>query len=129
MVVPIGVRGWGSGVSASVLAALAVLPLLAPELWVGFRLGLADAALAVIAPTEQPLSVRSPGGLWAMFLALAWFGLAYAQRRFGRWEAALVLIGGVAALARLGNAWVDALAIVVPLGRQLSIARFKPWVL
>jgi hypothetical protein len=112
-------------IGACLLAILAVLPLLVPELWVGFRVGLADTALAVIAPTEQPLSVRSPGGLWAMALALAWFGLAYWKRRFSAWETVLVLIGGAAALARLGNAWVDALAIVVPLARQLTIANFK----
>ena len=129
MVVRTGVRGWGLGVSASVLAVLAVLPLLVPELWTGFRLGLADTALGVIAPTEQPLSVRSPGGPWAIGLALAWFALAYWQRRFAWWEAALVAIGGIAALARLGNAWVDAVALVVPLARQLAMARLRPMVL
>jgi hypothetical protein len=112
---------------ATLLALLAVLPLLVPELWAGFRLGLSDAALSVIAPTEQPLSVRSPIGPWIMALTLAWFGLAYRRRKkIGLWEAALVLAGGVAALARMGNAWVDAAAMVVPLARQLSIANFKP---
>src|SRR5882762_7989643 len=90
------VSGQGSGVSASVLAVMAVLPLLVPELWVGFRVGLFDTALAVIASTEQPLSVRSPGGPWAIALALAWFGLAYWRRTFAWWEVALVVIGGVA---------------------------------
>src|SRR5207237_477097 len=56
-------------------------------------------------------------------------GLAYWRRTFAWWEAALVAIGGVVALARLGNAWVDALALVVPLARQLAIARFSPRVL
>jgi hypothetical protein len=109
-----------------VLAVLAVLPLLVPELWVGFRVGTSDGVLSVIAPTEQPLSVRSPGGPWVVTLALAWFGLAYWQRKFALWEAALVLIGGVAALVRVGNTWVDAAAIVVPLARQLSTANLRP---
>jgi len=123
------VSGRWSVVGAYALGVLAVLPLLVPELWVGLRLGISDTALAVIAPTEQPLSVRSPGGLWAIGLALAWFGLAYWQREFAWWEAALVVIGGAAALARLGNAWVDAAAMVVPLARQLAIANFRPVVL
>jgi hypothetical protein len=106
-----------------VVAILAGLPLLAPEVWSGFRLGQSDAVLSVIAATEQPLSVRSPGGLWAMLLALAWFGLAYWCRRVAVWEAALVLIGGAAVLARLGNAWLYAAAMVPPLGRQLALAR------
>jgi len=106
-----------------------VLPLLLPELWVGFRVGIFDAALGVIAPTEQALSVRSPGGPWAIGLAVAWFGLAYWRRKFAWWEAALVVIGGVAALARLGNAWVDAVALVVPLGRQLALANLRPVIL
>jgi hypothetical protein len=112
-----------------VLAVLAVLPLLVPELWVGFRLGIFDTALSVIAPTEQPLSVRSPGGLWAIGLALAWFGLAYWRRRFAWWEGALVLIGAIAALARMGNAWLDAAVLVVPLARQLTMANFRPVIL
>jgi len=102
---------------------------LVPELWVGLRLGMADTALGVIAPTEQPLSVRSPGGPWAIGLALAWFALAYWQRKFAWWEAGLVVIGGIAALARLGNAWLDAAALVVPLARQLTVARLSPMVL
>jgi hypothetical protein len=112
-----------------VLTVLAVLPLLVPELWVGFRLGLFDTALSVIAPTEQPLSVRSPAGLWAIGLALAWFGLAYWRRRFAWWEAALVLIGAIAALARMGNAWFDAAALAIPLARQLTMANFRPVIL
>ena len=116
-------------IGAYLLAFLAVLPLLVLELWVGFRVGIFDTALAVIAPTEQPLSVRSPGGLWAMGLALAWVGLAYWRRTFAPWEAVLVLIGSVAILARLGNAWVDAAAMLVPLARQLAIVKLKPAVM
>ena len=101
---------------AYVVAALATSPLLVPEVWGGFRLGLSDVARGVIAATEQPLSARSPGGVWAMALALAWFALAYWHRRVTLWEAGLVLIGGAAALARLGNAWLYAIALVVPLG-------------
>jgi hypothetical protein len=106
-----------------IVAILAGLPLLAPEVWSGFRLGQSDAVLSVIAATEQPLSVRSPGGVWAMLLALAWFGLAYWYRRVAVWEAALVVIGGAAVLARFGNAWLYAAAMVLPLARQLGIAR------
>ena len=106
-----------------IVAILAGLPLLAPEVWTGFRLGQSDAVLSVIAATEQPLSVRSPGGVWAMLLALAWFGLTYWHRRVTGWEAALVLIGGAAVLARVGNAWLYAAAMVVPLARQIRIAR------
>ncbi|MCA1643936.1 MAG: hypothetical protein LC797_00220 [Chloroflexi bacterium] len=126
MVVRGAIKGQSIRATPYVVAVLAVLPLFVPELWVGFRLGLSNTALSVIAPTEQPLSVRSPAGPWAMALALAWFGLAYGQRRIAPWEAVLVVIGSVAALARLGNAWVDALAMVVPLARQLSIANFRP---
>src|SRR5438105_2312206 len=106
------VGGRWSVVSAFIVVVLAVLPLLVPELWVGFRVGLFDTALAVIAPTEQPLSVRSPAGPWAIGLALTWFGLAYWQRKFAWWEVALVVVGGIAALVRLGNAWLDAAALV-----------------
>jgi hypothetical protein len=120
------VSGRWSVVTACALAVLAVLPLLVPALWVGLRLGMADTALGVIAPTEQPLSVRSPGGPWAIGLALAWFALAYWQRKFAWWEAGLVAIGTVAALARLGNAWVDALALVVPLARQVAVLKLRP---
>jgi hypothetical protein len=109
--------------ASSVLAACAVLPLLAPEVWVGWRLGVSDPVLGVLSAAEQPLSVRSPSGLWAIGLALAWFGLAYWRRSFAWWEPALVLLGGVAALARLGNTWVDAAAMVVPLARQLRTVR------
>jgi hypothetical protein len=116
-------------VLAAVVAVLAVLPLSVPELWVGLRLGLADTALGIIAPTEQPLSVRSPGGPWAIGLALAWFGLAYWQRKVEWWEAALVVIGTIAALARLGNAWLDAAALVVPLARQLAVFNLRPVIL
>lgn len=114
---------------AYVVAALATSPLLVPEVWGGFRLGLSDVARGVIAATEQPLSARSPGGVWAMALALAWFALAYWHRRVTLWEAGLVLIGGAAALARLGNAWLYAIALVVPLGRQIALARPRPVVL
>lgn len=102
-----------------VVVACAVLPLLAPEVWAGWRLGVSDPVLGVLSAAEQPLSVRSPGGLWTIGLALAWFGLAYWRRQFAWWEAALVLLGGAAALARAGNAWVDAAAMVLPLGRQM----------
>jgi hypothetical protein len=106
--------------ATSVLAVCAVLPLLAPEVWAGWRLGVSDPVLGVLSSAEQPLSVRSPSGLWAIGLALVWFGLAYRRRKFAWWEAALVLLGGAAALARLGNAWLDAAAMLAPLARQFA---------
>src|SRR5262249_15260391 len=99
-------------VRACIVAVCAALPLFAPEVWSGFRLAQSDTALSVIAATEQPLSVRSPGGLWAMLLALAWFGLAYWQRHVTWWEAVLIVVGGSVALARLGNAWLFGLAMM-----------------
>src|SRR5579859_2812846 len=85
---------------AMAVALCAVLPLIAPEVWGGFRLGTADPILSALSVFEQPLSVRTPGGPWAVGVALAWFALAYWRRKFALWEAALVLIGGAAALAR-----------------------------
>jgi hypothetical protein len=112
------------------LAALAlVLPLFAPAFWSGFRLAASDNVLSSIAATEQPLSVRSPAGQWAIGLALLWFALAYWRRSVHAWEVALVLIGGVAALVRAGNAWQDGLALIAPLAWQLSVFRAKPTVL
>jgi hypothetical protein len=112
------------------LAALcAVLPLIGAEVWTGYRIGLADPVLAVLSPTEQALSVRSPGGQWAMLLTLVWFALAYWRRSVRWWEIALVAVGGAAALVRVGNAWVDAVALVIPLGRQVSILHVRAWLL
>jgi hypothetical protein len=111
------------------LAIGAVLPLLAPEVWSGFRLAQSDGILSVIATTEQPLSVRSPAGIWAMALALGWFSLAYWRRNITLWEVALVVVGGSAALTRLGNAWLYAAAMVLPLARQLSPLNLRPLML
>jgi hypothetical protein len=103
----------------------AVLPLLAAESGSGFRLAPSDSVVSVISAAERPLSVRSPAGIWAVGLALVWFGLAYRQRRVALWEPAMVLIGGVLALTRLGNAWLDAAAMLGPLVRRTSIAQPK----
>jgi hypothetical protein len=110
-------------------AVCAVLPLLAPEVWSGFRLALADPLRAAIASTEQPMSVRSPAGEWAMLLALVWFASAYWRRDFKLWEIAAVVLGGAAALIRVGNAWLDALLLVIPLARQLSLLNANRWIL
>ncbi len=115
--------------SVWVVALAAVLPLVVPGVWSGFRLAQSDPVLSVISELEQPLSVRSPGGLWAIALVLAWFSLTYAHRRVTVWEAALVLLGGGLALARLGNSWADAALILLPLARQLKTASFKAPVL
>jgi hypothetical protein len=112
------------------LAATAlVLPLFSLEVWSGFRIAASDSILSAIAVTEQPLSVRSPAGVWAIGLALLWFAIAYGRRRAPLWQAALVLLGGVAVLLRTGNAWLDGLALIVPLGAQLSSLRLRPIVL
>ncbi|MBV9892882.1 MAG: hypothetical protein JO020_01790 [Chloroflexi bacterium] len=108
---------------AYLVAAALVLPLLAPEVWGGFRLGPADNVLGTIAPTEQPMSLRSPGGEWAIGLALVWFALAYWRRSPTWWQPILVILGTTAALIRSGNAWLDAVALVVPLGVQISSLR------
>jgi len=127
------VRGQWSGVGgrwtarlAYVVATAAVLPLVAPEVWGGFRLAMSDAVLSAMSAYEQPLSVRSPAGLWAAGLALAWFVLAYWHRNVARWEAVLVLVGGAAALARMGNLWVDAAALWLPLARQVALLKLAP---
>ena len=111
-----------------VVALFAVVPLIVGDIWSGFRLAFADPVLAVLSPTEQALSVRSPVGQWAMLLALAWFVLAYWRRNVRWWEIALVVLGGAAALIRTGNAWLDAFALVVPLARQISVARPPSWI-
>src|SRR5262249_7965330 len=105
------------------LAACAALPLATLEVWTGYRVGLSDPLLGIPTPLEQPLSARSPGGVWAIGLILAWFWLACSRRDVALWEPALVLAGGVAALARAGNLWLDGVAIILPLGRQLALAR------
>ena len=107
-------------VRAYAVAAVLVLPLLAVSAWSGFRVAPSDSVLAAIAPSEQPLSVRSPGGGYAMLLALGWFALAYWCRDVRWWEPLLVVAGGLAALLRTGNEWIDAICLVAPLGRQLG---------
>jgi len=112
-----------------VVAVFAVLPLLALEAWTGFRLALADPVQGAISATEQALSVRTPGGQWAMLLTLAWFALAYWRRDARWWELVLVILGGAAALVRAGNAWLDAILLVGPLARQTALARPRSWML
>lgn len=109
----------------AVVAVCAVLPLVVAEVWTGFRVGLTDPVLSVIAPSEQPLSVRSFVGLWAMLVAVGWFAGAYWRRQVRWWEVVLVVCGGALALARVGNAWVFALAMVMPLARQLALLHVR----
>jgi hypothetical protein len=108
------------------VAAGLVLPLFAAEVWTGFRVALSDSVLGVLAASEQPLSLRAPGGQWAIGLALAWFALAYWQRRVVWWEGILVVAGATAAMLRAGNAWLDAVALIAPLGARLSDLRVRP---
>jgi hypothetical protein len=89
--------------------------------WGGLRLGQSDVVLATISPTEAALSIRSPVGIWAVLLSLGWFALAYRSRAFAAWEPVLVVVGGVVALLRLGNTWLDAIAMVLPLARELRM--------
>jgi hypothetical protein len=102
------------------LAALVVLPLLAPGVWYGFSLGLPSEVLGAVSPMEQPLSVRSLPGAWAVGVALLWFALAYRSQRAAWWEPMLVLAGSAAALLRAGNTWLDALALLAPLAMRFS---------
>jgi hypothetical protein len=115
--------------AAWVAAVCAVLPLIGAEVWSGFRLALPDPVLGAIAPGEQPLSVRSVGGVWAMLLALVWFGLAYWRRDLRWWEVSLVILGTAAALIRTGNAWLEALALIAPLARQSGLLAPPRWIL
>jgi hypothetical protein len=116
-------RGRRIAGGASTAAVCAVAPLVGAEVWSGFRFGLADPVLGTIAASEQALSVRSPTGLWAMGVALLWFVLAYRGRTATWWEGALVLLGATAVVVRVGNAWLMAIAIVMPLARQLAYAQ------
>jgi hypothetical protein len=110
-------------------AAALVLPLFALALWSGLRIGLSDSVLSAITASEQPLSVRSPGGIWAVALALLWFALAYWRRDAPLWQAVLVALGATAALLRTGNAWIDGVLLIAPLGAQLASLRLRPIVL
>jgi hypothetical protein len=78
-----------------------------------------DAALGALTSTEQPLTVRAFAGQWELLLVIAWFGLAYTQRRAPVWEIALVLLGAALVLARLGNAWLTAVLYVPALASRL----------
>jgi hypothetical protein len=104
-----------------VLASAAVLPLLVAGLFMGWRIGLSDPVLSVIAPSEQPLSVRTPVGPWSALLALAWFAAAYWIRRFAWWEVVLVALAMVVVLARAGNAWLSGILLLVPLARRSNV--------
>lgn len=111
--------------AAFVVALLAVAPLLPPLLATGpIRLSLQPhPTLAPILEMERPLTIRPFAGWWALLAVLAWFGLAYRSRRATWWESAIVVIGSVLALVRLGNVWLLAAALVPPLARQLYLAR------
>src|SRR5215207_6532859 len=108
------------------LAVLAVLPLLTPGVWYGFSLGVSNEILGAVSPLEQPLSVRSVAGAWAIWLALLWVALAYRAPRVVWWEAVLVGLAAAVALVRVGNAWLDALALLAPLAmrfRDVQVTR------
>ena len=127
--VPTRARTVRETASISLVVLFLVLPLAAAEVWTGYRLAPSSLGLTVISGLEQPLSVRSTVGPWAMALAVGWFALAYWQKSLTLWEAALVLLGGAAALLRAGNAWIDALALILPLGRQLKLLNPRPAIL
>jgi hypothetical protein len=112
----------------SLIALLAVLPMLAPLTWQPLPLRLAfdsDVGLGALTPFEQPFTIRTFAGQWGLLLVIAWFGLAYAQRRAPLWELGLMLLGSMVALVRLGNVWLTAVLFVPPLARRLLGA--EPW--
>jgi hypothetical protein len=103
------------------LASAMVLPLIAPLLWSGLRLRLySDTVLAAVSPTEAPWSIRDPLGVWALLLTVVWFALAYWRRHAPWWQILLVLAADAVALPRVGNVWLSALLLGVPLAAQLS---------
>lgn len=107
----------GPLVSAWLVSAALVFPLIAAEAPSGFRLGVTDIARAVLSSAEQPLSARSLVGDWVLALVAAWFVL---WLRGGRWwEATVVAIAGAIVLARTGNAWLTGILLVAPLAIEL----------
>ena len=104
---------------SDLLAVAAVLPLLTSMVAAGPRLATSDVILATISPWEAALSIRGPVGIWAVCLSLTWLALAYRSRSFAVWEPLLVAVGALAALLRVGNAWLDGLALLLPLAVQL----------
>jgi hypothetical protein len=104
------------------LAIAIVLPLIVPLVWSGFRLAfLPDSVLAALSSTEAPWSIRDPLGVWALLLVLTWFGLAYRARSARWWELPLVLLAATVMLPRMGNGWLTALLLVLPLRRQVGL--------
>lgn len=101
------------------IAACAVAPLMAASVWSGFRLATADQVLAVLSPSEDPLTIRTAPGVWLWCLVLAWFACAYYGRAYARWEPLLVIVGVGVALLRAGNAWFAAVLLLAPLARQV----------
>jgi hypothetical protein len=122
-----GLNGQLTLLGARVLAVCLVLPLLAVNAWIGYRIGLPDTVLGLVSPSEQPLSIRDPGAVWAAGVLLLWFGLVYWRgMSVAWWEALLVFVGATAAMLRAGNLWLLGLAMVIPLARQLSTVWSNP---
>jgi hypothetical protein len=88
------------------------------------RISLAPSTvLAAVDPVfEAPLSVRSLLGIWLLLVILGWFTLAYRTRHAPWWEMSLIVVGAAVALPRVGNTWLAALVLLVPLARQLTNA-------
>jgi hypothetical protein len=108
---------------AAVLTACALLPLIVPLVWSGLSVRLqTNIALAALSPLEAPWSIREPLSAWALLLCVAWFALAYSGRHTKWWELPLVLLGAAVMLPRVGNAWLTAFLLTVPLYRQLGAA-------
>src|SRR3954467_11048747 len=106
------------------LAAALVAPLGPPPAGSGYRRAFApDTVRAARSNLEAPWSIREPLGVWALLLVLTWFGLAYRSRAMGWWEMPLVLLGAAVALPRIGNAWLSALLLALPLWAQLARLR------
>lgn len=107
------------------LAVMLVLPLVTAEIPVGFRVASSDLVLSVISAAEGPLSTRSPLAIWLALVLAGWF-VVWARQRGPWWEAALVVAASAIALVRVGNAWVAAIVLIVPLARRASTCSV-PW--
>jgi hypothetical protein len=99
-----------------------------PFLWTGFRASLEPhAALGSLITSEQPLTVRTFPGMWAILATAGWYGLVAWQRKAAWWQVALVLAASVLTLMRLGNAWLLAAALLPAIAARLAPIRAPGW--
>ncbi len=113
-------RVLGSAALAVLAAGVVAVPLATNP--VGLRVALeGHATLAPLAEFERPLTGTTPIGAAALLLAAAWLLLAYLSQRATWWEGLLIVAAGAVTLSRLGNAWLLAVASIVPIARQLTL--------